>query len=52
MTGELCEACHVRLRPHVTQQIRRNDSIVQCESCQRILYYVAPAAAASEPERA
>jgi predicted nucleic acid-binding Zn-ribbon protein len=53
MTGELCEACHVRLRPHVTQQIRRNDSIVQCESCQRILYYVAPAASpASEPERA
>ena len=56
MTGELCEACHVRLRPHVTQQIRRNDSIVQCENCQRILYFVAPAATAattsSEPERA
>lgn len=53
MTGELCEACHVRLRPHVTQQIRRNDSIVQCENCQRILYFVAPAATtSSEPERA
>ena len=44
MTGEICEACHVRLRPHVTQQIRRNDSVVQCDSCQRILYFVAPAA--------
>jgi uncharacterized protein len=42
MTGEICEACHVRLRPHVTQQIRRNDAIVQCDSCQRILYYIAP----------
>ena len=47
MTGEICEACHVRLRPHVTQQIRRNDSVVQCDNCQRILYYVAPAASTS-----
>ena len=42
MDGEICTACHVRLRPHVTQQVRRNDSIVQCDSCQRILYAVAP----------
>jgi predicted nucleic acid-binding Zn-ribbon protein len=33
----------VRLRPHVTQQIRRNDSIVQCDSCQRMLYFEPPA---------
>lgn len=53
MTGEICEACHVRLRPHVTQQIRRNDSVVQCDNCQRILYYVAPAASTpSQPEQA
>ena len=43
MTGELCTACHVRLRPHVTQQVRRNDAIVQCESCQRVLYFEPPA---------
>jgi len=42
MTGEICTACHVRLRPHVTQQIRRNEDIVQCESCQRILYFATP----------
>jgi len=42
MTGETCAACHVRLRPHVAQQIRRNDSIVQCDSCQRILYFQPP----------
>lgn len=47
MAGEICEACHVRLRPHVTQQIRRNDAIVQCDSCQRILYFVAPAVPAT-----
>jgi len=38
----LCSVCHVRLRPPVFQQVRHNDTIVQCESCQRILYYVPP----------
>src|SRR5262245_56648670 len=38
----LCLVCHVRLRPPVFQQIRANDSIVQCDSCQRILYYIPP----------
>ncbi|HEX5071042.1 MAG TPA: C4-type zinc ribbon domain-containing protein [Vicinamibacterales bacterium] len=45
--GDLCSVCHVRQRPHVLQQVRRNDSIVQCESCQRILYAVLPAPDAS-----
>src|SRR5262245_49577285 len=38
----LCSVCHVRMRPPVFQQVRHNDTIVQCESCQRILYYVPP----------
>jgi uncharacterized protein len=38
--GELCTACHVRLRPAFVQQIRRNDGIVNCDNCQRILYFV------------
>lgn len=42
MRGEVCEACHVRLRPAVAQQVRRNTDIVQCDSCQRILYFVPP----------
>jgi predicted nucleic acid-binding Zn-ribbon protein len=42
MTNSICGACHVRLRPHIEQQIRRNDSIVQCDSCQRILYFQGP----------
>jgi predicted nucleic acid-binding Zn-ribbon protein len=38
----LCSVCHVRLRPQVFQQVRQNDAIVQCDSCQRILYWVPP----------
>jgi len=38
----LCSVCHVRLRPSVFQQIRHNDSIVQCDSCQRVLYWIPP----------
>jgi predicted nucleic acid-binding Zn-ribbon protein len=38
----LCAACHVRLRPQVFQQVRTNEQIIQCDSCQRILYYVPP----------
>jgi predicted nucleic acid-binding Zn-ribbon protein len=34
-----CTICHVRLRPQVYNTIRRNDSIYQCDSCQRILYF-------------
>ena len=41
---DLCTVCHVRLRPQVFNDVRRNDTITQCESCTRILYFV-PAAA-------
>ena len=38
----LCSVCHVRLRPQVFQLVRQNDSIIQCDICNRILYYVPP----------
>ena len=38
----LCSVCHVRLRPQVFQQVRANDGIVQCDHCNRILYYIPP----------
>ena len=41
----LCSVCHVRLRPTVYQQVRHNDTIIQCESCHRILYFLAPLSA-------
>lgn len=40
----LCVVCHVRLRPQVFNEVRRNSAIIQCDSCQRILYFVPPAA--------
>lgn len=45
MLNGLCTGCHVRLRPNVEQQVRKSDAIVTCDSCQRILYYMAAAAA-------
>ena len=34
----VCELCKVRIRPQVFQEIRRNDKIIECDACQRILY--------------
>lgn len=40
--GERCTVCQVRLRPAVFVGVLRNDSIVQCDSCNRILYFIPP----------
>jgi predicted nucleic acid-binding Zn-ribbon protein len=37
-----CTVCNVRLRPQQFLEVRRNDTLIQCESCQRILFFVAP----------
>ena len=37
--GGYCSACHVRMRPQAANELRRNEIIVQCESCKRILYF-------------
>ena len=42
--GERCTVCQVRLRPAVFAEVRKNDQIVQCDSCNRILYFMAPQA--------
>jgi predicted nucleic acid-binding Zn-ribbon protein len=48
--GGVCTICHVRLRPQVFNTVLRNDSILQCDHCNRILYYVPiPASAATTP---
>jgi hypothetical protein len=44
----ICSICHVRLRPQVFNTVRRNEQIIQCDSCQRILYFV-PAPAIATP---
>jgi predicted nucleic acid-binding Zn-ribbon protein len=52
--GGYCSACHVRLRPQAANELRRNEIIFQCESCQRILYFppqpVADAQGATEDQ--
>ncbi len=37
---ERCTVCRVRLRPAVFVNVLKNDQIVQCDSCQRILFFV------------
>jgi predicted nucleic acid-binding Zn-ribbon protein len=37
--GGYCSACHVRIRPQVANDLRRNEIIFQCESCKRVLYF-------------
>jgi uncharacterized protein len=46
----LCTVCHVRLRPQVFNDVRRNDGLYQCESCTRILYFVPTAAPGPAPQ--
>jgi uncharacterized protein len=43
----VCTVCHVRLRPQVFNTVRRNEAIIQCDSCNRILYFVPPAPVSS-----
>ena len=43
----VCTICHVRLRPQVFNNVLRNDSILQCDHCNRILYYVPVSASAA-----
>jgi hypothetical protein len=38
-----CSACQMSLRPQFAQELKRGDTIMSCESCQRILYYNPPA---------
>jgi uncharacterized protein len=45
--GGYCSACHVRLRPQVANELRKRETIFQCESCQRFLYHPS---AAPEPD--
>jgi predicted nucleic acid-binding Zn-ribbon protein len=45
----ICTICHVRLRPQVFNTVRKSEEIMQCDSCQRILYFVpAPTPATSD----
>jgi uncharacterized protein len=36
----LCTACNVRLRPQVYNEIRASETVMTCENCSRINYYL------------
>jgi predicted nucleic acid-binding Zn-ribbon protein len=45
-----CMSCRVRLRPQLYNDVRLNRTLIQCESCQRILYYSSePSATIEQP---
>lgn len=37
-----CTACYIQLRPQYWQDVKHTETILFCESCQRILYYNPP----------
>lgn len=37
-----CAMCHVKLRAQVYVDVKRNDGIITCSSCSRIMYFEAP----------
>jgi uncharacterized protein len=46
---DMCQQCHVKLRPQMYMELKRNDSIVQCPSCMRILYFEPPVPVVAPP---
>ncbi|MDI6782977.1 MAG: C4-type zinc ribbon domain-containing protein [bacterium] len=44
--GDVCQGCSMKLPPQVIAEVNKNDKIVRCENCARILY----ASEESEPE--
>ena len=39
---EMCQVCHVKLRPQMYMELKHNQDIVQCPACNRILYFEPP----------
>ena len=39
-----CTVCNIGLRPQFYQDLKKGDSVLSCENCQRILYYNPPQA--------
>jgi uncharacterized protein len=38
----MCMECHVKVRPQMFVEVKRNDQIVQCPQCSRILFFEPP----------
>lgn len=46
-----CRACHMSLPPQLFHRLRREPTLEQCPSCNRIIYFVLPGAAAGVADR-
>jgi uncharacterized protein len=46
-----CRACHMALPPQMFHRLRREPLLEQCPSCNRIIYFEPPPAAADAPAR-
>lgn len=47
--NQICTVCHVMLRPQTFNEVMRNQGIIQCDNCSRILFWVPPAEPAPPP---
>jgi predicted nucleic acid-binding Zn-ribbon protein len=36
---EVCQGCHMNIPPQLFVEIKKNDKLIQCPQCRRILYY-------------
>lgn len=39
---EVCQGCNMNIPPQLYVEIKRNEDIIQCPQCHRILYYKSP----------
>ena len=39
VSGDVCAACQMKLRPQLMNEIRLGEQIIVCENCSRILYF-------------
>ncbi|MDD4858445.1 MAG: C4-type zinc ribbon domain-containing protein [Candidatus Krumholzibacteria bacterium] len=39
LVGDICQGCYSRVPPQTAHEVRRNDQILKCEVCGRILVY-------------
>ncbi|MBZ5552832.1 MAG: hypothetical protein LAO21_08945 [Acidobacteriia bacterium] len=46
---QICTVCHVMLRPQTYNEVMRNQGILQCDNCSRILFWIPPAQPAAPP---
>jgi hypothetical protein len=38
----MCTLCHLKLRPQMWVDLKKNEQVIQCPGCSRILFYEAP----------